>query len=89
VWPDSNEIPKDKAWPTRQALTQGIKSAFEGNPVNQERAAALIRDIMSNPARIVRGGQTTDIYNAAGQGVRIRNGTNEFVGFLEETKATR
>jgi RHS repeat-associated protein len=69
------------------ALAEGAKSAFEGNPAAQERAAALIRNIMGNPAKVVNLGKYTDVYNAAGQGVRIENGTNKFITFLEGAKA--
>jgi hypothetical protein len=60
---------------------------FEGNPVEQERAAALIRDIMRHPVRVVRLGRDTEVYNAVGQGVRFENGTNKFITFVEIAKA--
>ena len=44
---------------------------------------------VGQPPRVVRGAVTTDVYNAAGQGVRFENGTGRFVGFLEASKATR
>ena len=66
---------------------QGYTSAFQ--TVRKGEAAGLVREIMSNPARVVRGSVTTDVYNAAGQGVRFQNGTNKFIGFLEASKATR
>ena len=48
---------------------------------------ALVRDIMSNPARVNNLGKYTEIYNAAGQGVRLEKGTNNFVTFVEGSKA--
>jgi hypothetical protein len=69
------------------AAAEGTTSAFQG--VQKGSAAAVVRDIMSNPARVVRGAVTTDVYNAAGQGVRFENGTGRFVTFLEASKATR
>jgi hypothetical protein len=48
-----------------------------------------VRNIMSNPARVVRGAWSTDVYNAAGQGVRFETGTGRFMGFLEASKASR
>ena len=69
------------------ALAEGVKSAFDGIPADQENAAALIHDIMTNHVRIDRLGKYTDVYNTAGQGIRIENGTNKFVGFLEGAKA--
>jgi hypothetical protein len=69
------------------ATSQGFTSAFQG--VEKGSAAAAVRDIMSNPARVVRGGMKTDVYNAAGQGVRFENGTGKFITFLEASQATR
>ena len=69
------------------ALAEGVQSAFAGNPVEQARAASLIREIMGSPARVVKLGKYTDVYNAAGQGLRFENGTNKFIGFLEGAKA--
>ena len=69
------------------ALRGGYKSAFQGSPVTTEKAVALIRDIMSNPARVDSLGKYTDIYNAAGQGVRLEKGTNAFQYFIEGSKA--
>jgi hypothetical protein len=66
---------------------EGYKSAFHGSPITTEKAVALIRDIMSNPARVDNLGKYTDIYNAAGQGVRLERGTNNFVTFMEGAKA--
>ncbi len=70
-----------------RALREGYKSAFQGSPVTTEKAAALVRDIMSNPARVNNLGKYTEIYNAAGQGVRLEKGTNNFVTFVEGSKA--
>jgi hypothetical protein len=69
------------------AAAKGYPSAFRG--VQKGGAAAVVRDIMSNPARVVRGARTTDVYNAAGQGVRFENGTGKFIGLLEASRATR
>jgi hypothetical protein len=68
-------------------LREGHKSAFHGSPVTTEKAVALIRDIMSNPARVDNLGKYTDVYNAAGQGVRLERGTNKFLYFVEGGKA--
>jgi hypothetical protein len=49
----------------------------------------LVRNILGNPTRTIAGNKTIDAYNAAGQGVRIEAGTSKFIGFLEQTRATR
>ena len=69
------------------AAAGGYTSAFQG--VQKGSAASLVREIMSNPARVARGAVTTDVYNAAGQGVRFENGTRKFITFLEGSRATR
>lgn len=69
------------------AAAEGSTSAFQG--VQKGSAAAVVRDIMSNPARVARGAVTTDVYNAAGQGVRFENATGRFITFVEASKATR
>jgi RHS repeat-associated protein len=71
------------------AERSGYTSAFEGVPPTQGNAASLIRNIMSNPSRTFYGDRVIDIYNAAGQGVRIEFGTNRFIGFLEKSIATQ
>jgi hypothetical protein len=54
-------------------------------------AAVLVGDqfvLLTTPhaARVDNLGKYTDVYNAAGQGIRIERGTNEFVTFLEGSK---
>ena len=71
------------------AASGGYESAFKGIKATNEAASKLIRDIVSNPDRIIQGEKTTDIYNASGQGVRINTKTQEFVGLIEASKATR
>jgi hypothetical protein len=68
------------------ASREGVTSAFDGTAATQQNARTLIRDIMSKPARVVRLAKYTDVYNAAGQGVRFENGSNRFVGFMEGAK---
>lgn len=70
-----------------RAAARGHESAFQG--LRKGNAAAAVRDITSSPARIARGAATTDVYNAAGQGVRFENGTGKFVGFIEASQATQ
>jgi hypothetical protein len=70
-----------------KAASRGYTSAFQR--VQKGSAAALVHDIMSNPARVARGAVTTDVYNAAGQGIRFENATGKFMGFLEAGQATR
>jgi hypothetical protein len=53
----------------------------------QPRATRLIRNILSIPARVDNLGKYTEIYNAAGQGVRLEKCTNTFVTFVEGSKA--
>jgi hypothetical protein len=55
----------------------------------QVNAESLIRNIMSNPSRTFYGANVTDIYNAAGQGVRVEAGSGRFMGFLEGALATQ
>ena len=71
------------------AASGGFDSAFNGIPATQQNATALIRDILSNPSAVVKGGMTTDVYNAAGQGVRFQTATHQFVTFLEGGLRTR
>jgi RHS repeat-associated protein len=71
------------------AASGGFDSAFNGVAATKQNASALIRDIMSNPSNVVRGGKTVDVYNAAGQGVRFEAGTNKFIGFLEGSLRSR
>jgi RHS repeat-associated protein len=70
-----------------RAQREGYKSAFDGIPATTEAGKAVLRDILSNPARVDHMGNYTDVYNAAGQGARFENGTNKFVGFREAGKA--
>jgi hypothetical protein len=70
-----------------RALREGYKSAFHGSPTTTEEAIRLIRNILSIPARVDNLGKYTEIYNAAGQGVRLEKGTNTFVTFVEGSKA--
>jgi len=44
---------------------------------------------MSNPSRTFYGNKVTDIYNAAGQGVRIEAGSGRFMGFIEDALSTQ
>jgi RHS repeat-associated protein len=70
-----------------RALREGYKSAFHGSPTTTEEAIRLIRNILSIPARVDNLGKYTEIYNAAGQGVRLEKCTNTFVTFVEGSKA--
>ncbi|GEM_PF-1683763 len=70
------------------AASGGFTSAFDGMTGTQEEAEAAIRSIMNNPTRVDHLAKYIDVYNAAGQGIRIEQGTNRFVGFLELSKAT-
>jgi 6-phosphofructokinase len=60
----------------------GYASAFQGVAPTQANAESLIRGIMSNPSRVIHKGTAIDIYNAAGQGIRVGSG-NAFVGLRE------
>jgi len=71
------------------AESGGYNSAFQGIAPTQANAESLIRNIMSNPSRTFYGDKVIDIYNAAGQGVRIEVGSGRFKGFLEGTLATQ
>lgn len=62
---------------------------FQGISATTENAQAIVRDILENPTRTVFGSRTYDVYNALGQGARFDVATNRFIGFLDETIATR
>ena len=49
------------------AQSQGFESAFNEIKPSTENAQSVIKNILSNPARIVKGEVTTDIYNTAGK----------------------
>jgi RHS repeat-associated protein len=63
--------------------------AFQGVAKTAESALGLIRSILGDPARVAAGQNTVDIYNAAGQGIRLEVGTGKFIGFLDGSRATR
>jgi hypothetical protein len=67
----------------------GYTSAFQGIAPTQANAESLIRSIMSNPERIFYGNKVIDVYNAAGQGVRIEAGSRSFQGFIEGALSTQ
>ncbi len=67
----------------------GYTSAFQGIAPTQANAESLIRNIMSNPSRAFYGEKVIDVYNAAGQGVRLQAGTGRFMGFLEGGLSTQ
>ena len=71
------------------ALSGGYKSSFGGIAATTENAQVLTRNILGNPSRVASGKVTTDNYNATGQGIRLNNATQKFVGFLEASKASR
>ncbi|HEX8771488.1 MAG TPA: hypothetical protein VF711_12040, partial [Acidimicrobiales bacterium] len=54
-----------------------------GLPQTQFQAEAVIRDVLHNPTIVDRGDRVIDIYNAAGQGIRLRRDTRAFQGFLD------
>jgi hypothetical protein len=56
---------------------------FAGLPRTQAQAEAIIRDVLRRPSVGDRGDRVIDIYNAAGQGVRLRRDTRAFQGFLD------
>lgn len=56
---------------------------FAGLPRTQAQAEAIIRDVLPRPSVVDRGDRVIDIYNAAGQGVRLRRDTRAFQGFLD------
>ncbi|MEX2663490.1 MAG: RHS repeat-associated core domain-containing protein [Vicinamibacterales bacterium] len=53
-----------------------------------EAALGLIRDILANPLVVTAGSKTVDVYNKAGQGVRL-DLSGRFIGFLSASGATR
>ena len=63
--------------------------AFQGVAKTPETALGLIRSILSDPSRVAAGQKTVDVYNAAGQGVRLEINTGKFITFLDASKATR
>src|SRR5206468_1777800 len=65
------------------ASSGGFESAFKGSNPTQQEAERLIRNILGDSTSTVAGNKVTNVFNAAGQGVRIENGTNKFIGFLE------
>lgn len=67
-----------------RAAREGYDSAFAGIKPTQANAESLIRNILGNPSKVVTLEKYVDVYNKAGQGVRVERGTNRFVGFLEE-----
>lgn len=69
-------------------LGQGAP-AFQGVAPTDANAAAIAQDILENPTYTTFGGQTYDVYNAAGQGIRLRVSDNSFVGFLDRSAASR
>lgn len=71
------------------AESGGFESAFKGIEPTSENAQTLVKNILTNPSRVIKGNVTTDIYNSAGQGIRIDNSTHKFLYFIEGTKATR
>jgi RHS repeat-associated protein len=67
------------------AESGGYTSAFEGIAPTQANAEALIRTILSSPTTTSFGKRVIDVYNAAGQGVRLNRATSEFITFLEKS----
>lgn len=65
------------------AAAGGFESAFAGIKPTQANAEKLIQNILGNAKTVDVKGKYVDVYNAAGQGVRYRKDTNEFVTFLE------
>jgi RHS repeat-associated protein len=63
--------------------------AFRGLAKGTDKALGLIRSILDDPARVAAGNKTVDVYNAAGQGVRLDRETGRFITFLEGSRATR
>jgi hypothetical protein len=63
--------------------------AFQGVAATDANASAIARGILDYPVYTVFGGNTYDIYNAAGQGIRFNVANNSFVGFLDRSAATR
>jgi RHS repeat-associated protein len=63
--------------------------AFQGVAKTPEAALDLVRAILRNPSRVASGNVSVDVYNAAGQGVRLDLKTGQFVGFLDASRATR
>ena len=63
--------------------------AFQGVAKTPESALGLVRSILSDPSRVAAGQRTVDVYNAAGQGVRLEIETGKFITFLDVSKATR
>lgn len=71
------------------AKSGNYTSAFQGIAPTQANAESLIRSIMSNPTVTVYGHTWIDIYNSAGQGVRIGAKNAHFEGFIELQLRTR
>jgi RHS repeat-associated protein len=71
------------------AESGGYESAFRGIKPTTANAQSIVKDILINPARVVKTNVSIDIYNSAGQGVRLNAQTLKFEGFLEGSKATR
>lgn len=65
------------------AQAGGYRSAFEGIQPTRENGQRLVEQILSNPHRTIVGDKHVDVYNAAGQGIRIGAGTGKFETFLE------
>jgi RHS repeat-associated protein len=61
----------------------GYTSAFKGVTPNQTNVNSLIDDILENPTYTYEGDNVIDVYNSAGQGVRINKADNSFNTFLE------
>lgn len=67
----------------------GCTSAFDGVKPTQANATKIIRETLSNPSRSFYGNKVIDVYNGAGQGIRIDRQTNKCMGFLEGTLSTQ
>ena len=74
-------MPKSSAVLSERALRP---PSTESSLPTQANAEALIRETLANPNSVFVGDKVIDVFNAAGQGVRIDRATSTFVGFLEQ-----
>ncbi len=70
------------------ALSEGYKSAFDGIPATQAGFEEAVREILTHPSSVRNLGKYTEVYDAAGRGVRLEKGTNKYITLVEGSKAT-
>jgi RHS repeat-associated protein len=65
------------------------QKVYQGVEKSEGGARRLIGSILKEQKRVFTGKKTTDVYDSAGRGVRFRTDTGEFIGFLDESIASR